>query len=136
MSSSSSTDYSRKDSRSHVTEVERGCTTSYVSSNNADDSVQPYEGEPLANEEWMSHHTKERIAEEERLEILRRQLERSETVDNWYETVITFLFCLECINSLAEPLVSEDPGGNRNHWINIRPSKIHGYVLSNQLTLK
>ena len=36
------------------------------------------------DKEWISHDTKEKIAEEERSEVLRRRLERSETVDNWY----------------------------------------------------
>ena len=73
MSSSSNTDYSRKDSGSDVIEVEGGCTTNYVSNNDTDDSVQPYQGEPLADEEWMSLYNKERIAEEERLEVLRNK---------------------------------------------------------------
>ena len=36
------------------------------------------------DKDWRSYDTKEKIAEEERLEVLRRRLERSETVDNWY----------------------------------------------------
>ena len=63
MSSSLSTDYSRKDSGTEVTEVERGCTRNYASNNNADDSVQPYEGEPLADEKWMFRDNEERILE-------------------------------------------------------------------------
>ena len=38
----------------------------------------------MTDEELMSHDTKERIVEEERLEVFRRRLEKSETVDNWY----------------------------------------------------
>ena len=58
-----------------------GCTTNYASNNNADGSVQPYEGEPSADKEWMSRHNKERIMDGKRLEVLRSRLERSETVD-------------------------------------------------------
>ena len=61
---------------------EGGCTSNYVSNNDADDSVQPYEGKPLADEEWMCRHYKKRTAKEERLEVRRSRLERSETVDN------------------------------------------------------
>ena len=67
MSSFSSTDYNRKDSGTDVIEVEGGCTTNYASSNNADDSVQPYEGEPLADKEWLSSNNKEIIMGGKRL---------------------------------------------------------------------
>ena len=73
MSSSSSTDYGRNESGSDVIEVEGGCTTNYVSNNDVDDSVQPYQGEPLANEERMSRDNKERIVEGKRLEVLRNK---------------------------------------------------------------
>ena len=82
-SSSSSTDYSRNDSETDVIEVEGGCTTNYASSNDAEDNVQPYKGKPLAYEEWMSRHYEERTAEQERLEVRRSRLERSEIVDNY-----------------------------------------------------
>ena len=82
--SSSSTDYSRKDSQTDVIEVEEGCTTNYAFNNNTDDSVQPQEGEPLADEELVSRHNEEKIVEKERLEVLPSRLERTETVDNWY----------------------------------------------------
>ena len=36
------------------------------------------------DKELMSHDTQERIVEDERFEALRRRLEKSETVDNWY----------------------------------------------------
>ena len=62
---SSSTDYIRIDSEPDVNEVEEGCTTDlqHKSNNNADDSVQPYEGEPLADKDWMFINNKERIVE-------------------------------------------------------------------------
>ena len=82
-SSSSSTDYSRNDSETDVIEVEEGCTTNYVFNNDADDSVQPYEGKPLADEEWMSRHYKGRTVKEERREVRRSRLQRSETVDSY-----------------------------------------------------
>ena len=66
MSSSSSTNFSQKDLGTNVIEVEGGCTTNYVSNNDADDSVQPYEGKALTDEEWTSHDTKVRIVEKER----------------------------------------------------------------------
>ena len=56
-----------KTQETEVTEVEGGCTTNYAPNNNANDSVQPYKGEPLADEEWMSRDNKERIVEGKRL---------------------------------------------------------------------
>ena len=73
MSFLSSTEYSRKGSGSAVFEVEGGCTTNYLSTNNADYCVQPYQGEPLADEEWMSADNKERIVVGKLLEILQNK---------------------------------------------------------------
>ena len=81
-SSYSSTDYRRNDSEADVIEVEGGCTTNYVSNNDGDDNVQPYEGKSLADEKWMSRHYKEKAAEQEHLEVRRSRSERSETMDN------------------------------------------------------
>ena len=68
-SSSERTDNSRKDSGTDDIEVEGGCTTNHASNNNADDSIQPYEREYLADEEWICRDHKERNVERKHLVV-------------------------------------------------------------------
>ena len=56
-----------KTQETDIIEIEGGCLTTYGSNNNADHNVQPYEGQSLADGEWMSRDNKERIVDGKRL---------------------------------------------------------------------
>ena len=49
-----------------------------------EDCVRPYEGEPVADEEWIAQYKAKRNSAEERLQIHRNRLEGFETLGNWY----------------------------------------------------
>ena len=72
LSSSSILDYSQQDGEISI-QAEDG----HISTLNGDDEdpVQPYVGEPIADEEWISQYER-RNAEELRLQILRSRFNR------------------------------------------------------------
>ena len=48
-----------------------------------EDPAQPYQGEPISDEEWVSQYIERRNTEKLRLQILRSRSNGSETVGNW-----------------------------------------------------
>ena len=43
----------------------------------------PYEGEPIADEEWLAQYNEERQAEDDLLGKLQRRLDGSESIASW-----------------------------------------------------
>ena len=48
-----------------------------------EDCAQPYDGEPIADENWISHYNEQKIVQDEHLQVLQSRLDKPETVDMW-----------------------------------------------------
>ena len=59
-------------------------STDETLSASGDDSIQPYQDEPLADENWIYEYIEQRKREENKLQILQRRLDRLESVNNWW----------------------------------------------------
>lgn len=83
MSSSFTTDSSHHYLETEVLEVEGETYTNPELAIEDDHIVRPYEGEPIADEEWIAQYRARKIAKEERLEIFGNRLKGLETLDSW-----------------------------------------------------
>lgn len=83
-SSSFSTDYGQTDAETEFMEIEGDTCPIAEQVIDNEDCVRPYEGEPVADEEWIAQYKAKRNSAEERLQIHRNRLKGLETLDNWY----------------------------------------------------
>ena len=64
-------------------EDEDGMATSESDDENEFDALQPYAGEPLADQEWIEEYQKEREEKERNLHVLQDRLDGNVQVDSW-----------------------------------------------------
>ena len=55
-----------------------------VGADNDEDLVQPYEGEPIADEEWITSYKARKIAQQEHHDALQSRIDGSQVLDTWY----------------------------------------------------
>ena len=79
--SSSISECSQQDGEISILQVEDGHSSTLNVSE--EDPVQPYEGEPISDEEWVSQYIERRNIRELYLQILRSRSNGSETGGNW-----------------------------------------------------
>ena len=84
MSSSLSTDSGQTNAETEFMEIEVDTCPIVEQDMDDENCVRPYEGEPVADDEWIAQYKAKINATEERLQIHWNRLEGLETLNNWY----------------------------------------------------